>query len=176
MTKKNLSIVMAILIVGGSFVAASSLKAPVPSDINIVPPAPSLPDEVKALLGKWQGSWNSRWGWDCVIYVERVNIDSAQIILSWGAYSTGGSSCHCMPNWTKIKKAKVDYSDGKATLEFFTPNLHALQFRKETHVVKGTSGRYSFSFELEKSEPDLLKGHFISGKGSHLYTKMKKVD
>lgn len=176
MTKKNLFILLAILIMGGSFSAASSLKAPMPPDINIVPPNASLPDEVKALSGKWEGQWNSRWGWDCVIYVEKVDKDSAQVTYSWGPYSTSRSSCHCAPNWTKIKKAKVDYSEGKAALEFLTPNLHSLQFRKDVHIVKGTSGRYSFSFELEKNEPDLMKGHFISGKGSHLYIKMKKVD
>lgn len=192
MTKKVQFIVIMIflmLLTGISLSLSFSFKkepAPVPPNIVIDPPDPTLPDEAKLLPGKWAGQWDSKWPWDCVLYVEIVDKHYAQIVHSWGAYSTSKMSCHCSPNWARVLKAKVTYNEGKATIDFITPGYETGHFRKKKHTLSGedegwvgrhpkSHGHYNFSFTVEKSYPDLMKGRFISGKGSHLYIEMKKM-
>ena len=176
MRKKRLFIALGIFVIVGCVTVNLSQKTPLPSDTIINPPDSSLPDEIKALSGKWAGKWNSPFGWDCAVYVEKLDGGFAQVIYSWGAYTTHRASCHCTANWTRVRDAKVEYSEGKATLKFMTPNLQYLQQRDSPHIVKGSGGRYTFSFDLEMKEPDIMNGHFISGKGSNLYIKMKRID
>jgi len=76
--------VLGVLMVGGCLAATLSLKASLPPDVNILSPDPSLPEEVKALSGKWASRWNSQWGWDCIICVEKVDKNSAQVVHAWG--------------------------------------------------------------------------------------------
>lgn len=189
MRNKILFAALAMLLLGvGLAISSSQQKAPVLSDITIEPPDPSLPDEVKALSGKWAGEWNSKQGWDSVIYVEKVGKDSARIVHAWGEYDTSKGSCHCAPDWRRIRKARVDYTEGKATIEFVTRPYRPLQGLNPSHTVsgsvegeaghgrKGSTGRYTFSFTVDKSEPGMMKGHFISGQASQLRIEMKKVD
>ena len=181
MKKRILLIALAMLFVGGPPVLAASEKAPPVSDIRIDQPDPSLPDEVKALSGRWAGQWNSRWDWDCVLYVERVDRDSARVVHSWGEYTTSKGSCHCAPDWRRVEKARVTYSEGRATLEFTAPPYRPLQGLNPSHAVSGSIGPsrkkyYTFSFTVEKGAPGVMKGHFISGKASQLRIEMKRVD
>ncbi|MFH0789852.1 MAG: hypothetical protein V2B13_19860 [Pseudomonadota bacterium] len=163
------------------------VSAPDPPNVTIEPPDSSLPAEAKLLTGKWAGQWTSRWGWDCVLYVEKVNQDSAQVVHAWGEYNTAKMSCHCDPNWARVQKAKVTYRDGKAVIEFITPNYQSGHFKKKRHLLSGedegwvgrhpkSHGHYDFSFTVDKNEPHLMKGHFVSGKGSPLSIEMKKID
>jgi hypothetical protein len=156
----------------------------VPPDVSIESPDPTLSAEVKSLVGKWVGQWNSRW--DSVLYVEKVEKDSARVVFSWGEYVTYRGSCHCGPNWVRVQSAKIKYSAGKAKLEFFTPALRPA-WLKESHTVTGSSdetyhpygkssGRYSYSFVLNTREPNVMKGDFISAKDSPLQIKMRKID
>lgn len=189
MGKRILFIALLMLVMGTSLsVSSSQQKAPVLSDITIEPPDPSLPDEVKALSGKWAGAWNSKMGWDCLLYVEKIDKDTAQVVHSFGEYTTSKGNCHCEPDWRRIEKAKVSTTDGTATLEFVVAPYRPLEGLHPSHAVsgsvdgmprvmrKGSTGRYTFSFTLDKSEPDTLKGHFISSQASHLRTEMKKID
>jgi hypothetical protein len=191
MIKKTRFIVFVIflmLLLGMSLIFSfQQASAPVPPNITIEPPDPSLPAEAKLLTGKWAGEWKSPYGWDCVLYVEKLDKDSAQVGLSWGEYNTKKMSCHCEPNWATVQKAKVIYREEKATIEFITPNLQSRNFKKKMHTLSGEDegwvssnprghGHYDFSFTVEKNEPNIMKGHFISGKGSHLYIEMKKID
>ncbi len=166
------------------FSSSSEPPAPVPSDVSIQAPDPALPAEVKALVGKWTGEWNSRW--DSVLYVEKVDKDSAQVVLAFGGYTTSHGTCHCAPNWVRVQSAKVKYSDGKAKLEFFTPKFRP-RWLKESHTVTGayeetyggsggSSGRYSYFFVLNGHEPDLMKGDFFSARNSQLHIKLRKVE
>ena len=177
MRKKSWLILAVILLTGALISATWPLKTPLPSDINIIPPDPSLPLEIRALSGGWTGSWNSMRGWDCVLIVEKVNQDSAQVIYSWGEYITRKSSCHCTPNWTRVMRGSIDYTEGKANIYFKTPNLQVLQERDSPpYTVQGLKGKYSFSFTLEKNKPDILQGRFLSGKSSQLYVEMKRIN
>jgi len=190
MVKKRLSLFVIFLILLLSISLTYSLQqasAPIPPGVALDPPDPSLPAEVKLLSGKWAGQWNSRFGWDCLLYVEQVNKDTAQVVHSWGEYNTSNKSCHCEPNWARVQNVKVTYSEGKATIDFITPNLQSGHFKKREHLLSGkdegwggrhykSRGHYDFSFTVEKNDPHTLKGHFISGKSSHLFIEMKKID
>lgn len=180
MTKKNLFIALAVLLIGGfSIVCSSQEKPPSLPVINIIPPAPSLPVAIKSLSGTWVGHWESpksRSGWDCTLYILKVDQDSAEVIHSWGEFITSHGTCHCSPDWRRIQKASVKYSEGRATIEFWT---HPYQ-RNRSHVLSGSvdtsSGKYyAFSFTLDQSEPDVMQGRFISGKKSVMFTDMKRI-
>ena len=159
---------------------------PVPPDVKIESPDPSVPTQVKSLLGRWVGQWNSRIGWDSVIYVEKVEKDSARVVYAWGEYTTSMGSCHCNSNWVRVQNAKVKYSDGSATLEFYTPKLRP-GWLKRSHIVSGSadetyrahdrsSGRYTYRFIIDKDDPTVMKGEFTSAKASTLNIKMKKAE
>ncbi|MGD0276501.1 MAG: hypothetical protein ABSB79_10715 [Syntrophales bacterium] len=179
MRKSNLYIVLVILIIGGCIAATLSLKASLPPGINIVSPDSSLPEEVKALSGKWSGRWNSPWSWDCIICVENVDKDSARVVHAWGEYTTRAGSCHCAPDWRIIQHARVAYSNGKATLEFTTPPYRPLQGVNPSHLLSGSRDpekrRYLFSFTVDKNEPDIMVGDFLSAKNSPLSIRMKRI-
>ena len=177
-----------MLLLGTSLIFSfQQASAPVPPDIIIDTPNPSLPAEASLLTGKWAGQWDSRYGWDCFLYVEKVDKDSAQVVLSWGEYNTAKMSCHCEPNWARVQKSKVIYREGKATIDFITPVLQSQAFKKKIHTLSGEDegwvshqakghAHYDFSFTVDKNEPHIMKGHFISGKNSILNIKMKKID
>lgn len=154
--------VLGVLMVGGCLATTLSLKAPLPPDVNILSPDPSLPEEVKALSGKWAGRWNSQWGWDCIIYVEKVDRDSAQVVHAWGEYTTHAGNCHCAPDWRRIQHASVEYSDGKTTLRFLTPPYRPFQGEHPSHLLSGSRDpekrRYLFTFTVNKTDPNLWWG------------------
>ena len=168
--------------------------APLPPDVSINVPDPSLPEQVKSLLGKWAGQWNSRWGWDSALYVEKIDGDSAQVVFAWGEYNTSRNSCHCNPNWVRVEKARVAHSGNKVTLDFYTPTLRPAWLRT-SHTVSGSadelwgavtrpsrgahnrsSGHYAYSFTVDESKPNVMEGHFISAGASQLRIEMKKVN
>jgi hypothetical protein len=166
--------------------SAEQAPAPVPPDVSITAPDPSLPERAKSILGKWVGKWNSRWDWDSALYVEKIDGDSAQVVFAWGEYTTANNTCHCNPNWVRVRKAKVTYSDNTVSLDFYTPALRPA-WLKASHTVSGSSdekwggqshstGLYTYSFVVDKGEPGIMKGHFVSAKASHLRIEMKKVE
>lgn len=168
------------------FSSSQQVPAPEPPEVALTAPDPSLPAQIKSLVGKWVGQWNSRWGWDTVIYVEKVDKESAQVVLAWGEYNTSKNSCHCGPNWVRVQNAKVKYSDEGVTLDFYTPKLRP-GWLKKSHTITGSAeetfrpnnrstGQYIYSFVVEKDNPDTMKGHFTSAKASQLRIEMKKVE
>jgi len=168
------------------FGSSEQAPAPAPADISVNAPDPSLPAPVASLLGKWVGKWNSRFGWDSALYIEKIDRDSAQVVFAWGEYNTSRNSCHCNPNWVRVRKAKVKCSDSGVALDFYTPTLRPAWLR-ESHTVSGSiderygahdrsSGQYTYSFLVSKDAPGVMKGLFISAKASRLRIEMKKVE
>ena len=142
---------LAFLLAGACSTVSLPQKAPAPSDMSILYHDPSLPDEVKALSGKWSGGWGIRYRWNNELYVEKVEKDSARIILAWGEFN---HACHCSSAW-KREKASIQYFSDKALLEFHS----------------GTGAMY---FTLKKSHPDEMEGMLIRGNKKY-FTTMKKV-
>jgi hypothetical protein len=192
MLKKVCWIVLPIFLMTVCLCFSSSHQdntSPPHPEVTIESPDPSLPTQVKSLSGKWVGQWKSgrsRWGWDAVFYIEKVEKDSAQVVFAWGEYNTSMGSCHCNPNWVRVQKAKIKYSDTSASIEFYTPKFRPT-WLKISHIVTGSddeifgahgasSGRYAYQFYVDKDEPSVMKGEFISAKSSRLSIKMKKVE
>jgi len=193
MRKKTHSIALVIFLGMACLCFGSSQQAPapVPPDVSISAPDPSLPEQVKSLLGKWVGQWDSPYGWDSALYIEKIDGDSAQVVFACGEYNTFRKSCHCNPNWVRVQKGKVKYSDSSVTLDFYTPALLPV-WVKMSHTVSGSSeerygmrwagphrqstGLFTYSFVVDKSDPGTMKGDFLTGMGSPLHVKMKKVE
>jgi hypothetical protein len=127
-------------------------KPPIPSDLAILAPDPSLPDAIKALTGKWSGEWGSRYRWKNELYIEKIEKDSAEIVLSWGEFN---HACHCAPAW-KRQRASIQYSYDQASLEF-------------------NSGKRVMYFTLNENNPNEMQG-IMTRKNKKLYTTMKKVE
>ena len=142
---------LATFLAGACATVSLPQKAPVPSDLSILSPDPSLPDEVKALSGKWNGGWGTRYRWNNELYVETVEKDSARTILAGGEFN---HACHCSSAW-KREKASIQYSSDKASLEFHS----------------STGAMY---FTLKKSHPDEMEGMLIRASKKY-FTRMKKV-
>lgn len=164
-----LAVAALLSIVCLGFSSSSQVPAPVPPDVTIQSPDPALPAEVSSLVGKWVGQWDSPFRWDAALYVEKVDKDSAQVVYSFGEYTTGRRSCHCEPSWVRVQHAQLKYSAGGATMEF-----HAPVFGKfaRSHTISGTfqdastsSPVYFFSFALNTHEPGVMKGRFTGFKG-----------
>jgi len=93
------SVTLLILLLGiPAIFSFQEASAPVPLNITIEPPDPSLPAEARLLAGKWPGQWKSKYGWDCLLDVEKVDKDSAQVVHASGEYNTSRMSCYCEPD------------------------------------------------------------------------------
>ena len=153
--KTLMTISLAILFVGACVTISSPQKGPIPPDVKIISPDPSLPNEVKALTGKWRGEWGSGSRWETALYVEELEKDSARVVHAWGDFRcVNRSGCHCSPGWAE-KKANIQLSSGKATLVFNVDN-----------------GR--FTFTLNDSKPDEMEGMFRNS-SQRLITTMKRI-
>lgn len=184
----ELILIISVILFGMAYLCfgvSEQAPAPIPPDVAIKTPDPSLPPQAKLLSGKWTGRWNSFFGWDSVLYVEKINKNSAQIVLAWGEYNTHRESCHCNPNWVRVKDAKVTCYDDFVKLDFYTPKFRP-HWLKQTHTVSGSadetygetvgsSGRYTFSFKVKQNDPNVMKGEFYSARNSYLSVEMKKV-
>lgn len=90
------------------------------------------------------------------------------------------------PDWRRIEKAKVTYSEGKASIDFTTPPYRPLEGLNPSHNLSGSVGPerrmfYTFSFTVDQSQPDVMQGRFISAGGggrpaAELVINMKKID
>jgi hypothetical protein len=63
--------------------------AALPANVEVVTPEPSVPDDIAAFSGIWDGSWLAT-GLDSKLAVVRVNADgNASVVYAWGG--DGGS-------------------------------------------------------------------------------------
>jgi hypothetical protein len=184
---KTTRLIALVIILGMACLCFGVQKdTPVPPNFRIHTPDPSLPEQLKSVLGKWTGRWNTRFGWEVTLYIEKINKDSAQVIYAWGDFTTPKGSCHCKPNWVRVREAKVSYFEDHVTLDFYTPTLRPAWLR-ESHSVSGGAdevfrphgksvGRYAYSFKVYKDKPDTMTGQFYSAKGSPMSIVMKKSE
>jgi hypothetical protein len=108
--------VIIFLLISWSYVLAAT-KIPLPENFNVVAPDPSLPEEIRALSGRWEGKWN--WpggGQDAILIVEKIDPGKAQGIYAWGDFGgfvRGGG--HVSPGYRRVT-LKVTSEDGRVTL------------------------------------------------------------
>ena len=82
---------------------------PLPDDVQMVQPNPSLPKELSAFWGKWQGVKGNH---EFFVIVERIGEKKAGLYL----WDSGGPR-RGSPNWRRVK-ADVIQESGKYKLRF----------------------------------------------------------
>lgn len=84
-----------------------------PADTRIVPPAPSVPEELARFSGKWSGAWyGARTGafmGDQILVVEKVNSSTATVV---SAYS--GSAQYQVP--ARTFRIEAPFNDGRLVI------------------------------------------------------------
>ncbi|MDM0001865.1 hypothetical protein QTI24_24870 [Variovorax sp. J22P240] len=90
-----MTLTVASLLVAGCASAPST--APLPADLAIVAPDPSVPADVRALSGKWSGKWRGLAGGqqqETVLIVEKIAGNEATVVYSQGDHSRFRSLYH----------------------------------------------------------------------------------
>ena len=77
----RLGSVLGMLLLVAGCAATGSVSLPGPSDVTIVPPASSLPPQLKAFSGVWEGVWDGQLA--SRLTVESIENDSARVIYAW---------------------------------------------------------------------------------------------
>ena len=87
MKAKRLGLIVIMLVLAGCIMPTMAVAVPpIPSDVQMVAPDPSLPKELADFWGKWQGRtvWGNR-GFDFFIIVEKIGEKNANLYF----WSTG---------------------------------------------------------------------------------------
>jgi hypothetical protein len=101
---------VSIVLVGILFCPMVMAATPMPDDLQIVQPDPSLPKEISAFSGKWDG------GPDLFIIVEKIDEEKAGLYIR----RRSGSGGYWPEGWTR-SEAKVSKERGKYILWFPGP-------------------------------------------------------
>lgn len=79
-----------------------NVKVPLPNDIDIITPDESIPQELAAFSGCWEGKW-SDYATETALIVEEINTKSAKVIYCLGK----SSGLYSMPPSCDRYQAKV---------------------------------------------------------------------
>ena len=100
---------VSIVLVSISFCPMVMAAPSIPDDVQMVQPDPSLPKELSAFLGKWQGIDSRE---EFFVIVEKIDKESAGLYF----WRTGNPSMGS-PGWVRVK-AQVIEERGKYKLRF----------------------------------------------------------
>jgi len=166
MTKKIFFLLILFFAMGCVSATMMIMKAPVPADIHLMPPDPSLPDVAKALSGEWSGQWDTVTSlnlWDCKLYVEKVGKENVQIVISWGKKMHDHGSCHCYPGMRRINNVGLTYSADEANIQFSRPGLPEGTSGMNAGKAYESQGRHTYRFTLKKNNPATMDGRLNAG-------------
>lgn len=131
----------------------SFTSVPLPQTVQIIPPDPNLPPEIKALSGKWGGRWwnpsgPSNHGMDTVLIIEKI-IDERQVAV---VYAWGDSfAWNTTKGWTRFNMNISRNEEGKL-------------------VLSSSSSRGGFEIRVEKDKLEgIFRGHFTN------FVTMKRI-
>jgi len=95
---KTLVVLAVSIVMVSIFFCPMVMAAPsMPADLQIVQPDPSLPKELSAFFGKWEGTVNPEYFF---VIVEKIDEEKASLYVWAPGFETGG------PIWTR-REAKV---------------------------------------------------------------------
>ena len=113
-----------LVVLVGSVVLVSILFCPmvvaapsIPSEVQIVQPDPSLPKELSAFWGKWEGT-NSMTTANYFLIVEKIDEEKASLYL----WTQSPLAAYGYTGWQQCE-AKVMKESGKYTISFFASRL-----------------------------------------------------
>ena len=127
-----------LLLVPLSVFAVDFSTVPLPDDLNIVPPDPSLPENIKALSGKRGGEWKANTRFSnpivnsAVLVVEKI-LDEKTAVIVYGA----SESSRSQPFFYRTE-AQIILSGKKVKLEWVSPGTtKKMSFRLRKDTLEG---------------------------------------
>ncbi len=91
------------LFVVGFLFSCATIPVPLPSDVRVVTPPPTIPKELAAFSGRWSGVWDAIL--DHILVVEEINPPHADVIYAWG---TSALWFIDRPGWSRVKGEFVE--------------------------------------------------------------------
>ncbi len=130
---------VSIVLVGILFCPMAMAAPSMPADLQIVQPDPSLPKELTAFWGKWEGTGRYQY----FLIVEKIDEEKASIYIWQARYEAGYG-------WTRYEaqaikergKYKLWYSGSSGNVE--------LTLKGEDLNYSGSGGPYSESVRLKR--------------------------
>jgi len=103
-----LLVAMTVLMISFTHITNSSASStiPLPDDLKVIPPNPSLPENIKALSGKWAGEWIWRGGSLQTILVVEEILSETKATIVYAAANGPWNRFEC-EIWTKGKKTGI---------------------------------------------------------------------
>lgn len=77
---------------------------PLPVDVRVVPPSPSVPQELAGFSGTWKGAWGGVQ--NHLLAVEQISIKGASVVYAWGATPKLGRT------WAGYERAQGVWREG----------------------------------------------------------------
>lgn len=142
---KRFSLIALMVLAGVTLYSCATMNSftsvPLPQTVQIVPPDPNLPPEIKVFSGKWGGRWwnpagsNFSDGFDSVTIIEKI-INERQVIVVYG--------------WGDSKEWNVTKGWARFNMDFSRNEKGEL-------ILSSSSSRGKFEIRVEK---DKLEGIF----------------
>ncbi len=136
--------------------------SPLPNDIKIIAPAKNLPSNILSLSGHWIGRWGETL--PSQLIVERIEVESAMIVYSWGEHLSGKFN----EGWSR-EEAKVT---SLGTIEFGEGVKFTFKIDKSGNKLYGTRKRLQDTSNIIMSRKETVEnskdityelfGHFLS--------------
>jgi hypothetical protein len=142
------ALAIALLMVSPRMAAGEKSKALCPprlpeDGIHQVQPDPSLPPELRAFLGNWQGRWleagcTPDHAVPTILVVEEiVSPEKVMVVMGWGECPVCKKEAGCQRFWGKIEKIQ-----GKLVLYFGLPQDKTYSFIMDAdRLIGGTDGQ-----------------------------------
>ena len=142
---KRLLLVVLMVLAGMSLYSCATTSSltsiPLPEDVQIFPPDPNLPPEIKAFSGKWSGSWEwqnrrNNDGVDAILIVEKIINEQQAMVVS----ATGdGRGWRTTRGWDR-STATFSKSDEGIILEVDSrTSSQKVKFRVQGDQLRGIS-------------------------------------
>jgi hypothetical protein len=152
---KRLAILVAVFL-GMGIITAHSAEPPLPADLSIVPPDSSLPQQLKALSGKWGGTKRFSGGrrqptMDEIIVFEKITAEEAQLV-----YAHGGM--------VAARNIPPGYKRHRVNLKIEGDNVN--------FTIEDVSGRGEFQFIPSE---DIIKFQGHGSLGGAAYATFKRL-
>jgi len=126
---------------------ADNKKAPPPDSVNYYQPDSDIPDNIKNLMGRWEGNWNGQL--NSYMIFEEVTTTEAKLIYGWGTLPSwginqAGNTRHTATINIKDTKSKVDFSftKHKGSLSADGKTIDAVYNGRSLITMKKTEGPF----------------------------------
>ncbi len=108
---------------------------PLPSNINIVPPDPSLPKGLQVLSGRWEGRIDGVA--DIVVIFEKVDMESCSGVNAWGDYMYKGLDFLYYYHKAGFARFNIKVSSSSDETVTLSGRTYRFSLRKDMSTIDG---------------------------------------